>query len=277
MKENTKVSVITIAYNNLEGLKLTAASIFAQTCRDFEFIVVDGGSSDGSRQWLEEHTNKIDWWCSEPDNGIYSAMNKGIAQAHGEYCIFMNSGDCFYDQHVLSKALPLLNGKDFYTGHQQNVGPHKRFIKARQRIAIQLIATRAISHQATFIKRSMLVARPYNEKYRIVSDWEQMLVEFSLHNASYEALPFTVSIFDTTGISHQMLNTNFYQQEMRQVQEDVFCPRVLDLILGTDQLEGKVMSAMSYDDKLTRDFKILRNVLKALPRDLYHKLISYTK
>ena len=96
-----KYSVITINYNNREGLKHTIDSVVCQTYTDFEFIIIDGGSTDGSVEIIREYEEHITYWVSEKDHGIYHAMNKGVAQAHGDYCIFMNSGDCFHSSYVL--------------------------------------------------------------------------------------------------------------------------------------------------------------------------------
>ena len=101
-------SVITINYNNCEGLQRTIDSVIGQTFKDFEFIVIDGGSTDGSVDIINKNAASITYWISERDNGIYHAMNKGIAQAHGDYCIFMNSGDCFYNIEVLKKSVVLI-------------------------------------------------------------------------------------------------------------------------------------------------------------------------
>lgn len=96
------ISIITINYNNKVGLKKTIESVIQQDFNSFEFIVIDGGSTDGSYDVIQEYRNYIDYWVSEPDKGIYNAMNKGITIARGEYCNFMNSGDFFYDKNVLS-------------------------------------------------------------------------------------------------------------------------------------------------------------------------------
>jgi len=86
-----KLSIITINRNNKDGLEKTIRSVMAQTCRDYEYIVIDGASTDGSVDIIRQYEKKISCWISEPDKGIYNAMNKGILQAHGNYCIFMNS------------------------------------------------------------------------------------------------------------------------------------------------------------------------------------------
>ena len=122
-----KVSVITINYNNAEGLKRTLESLFVQTFTDYESIVIDGGSTDGSREVIEGFADRITYWVSEPDGGIYPAMNKGIRQATGIYYNFMNSGDLFEDSTVLENifasdpAEDILFGKYASDRHPQGI------------------------------------------------------------------------------------------------------------------------------------------------------------
>jgi glycosyltransferase involved in cell wall biosynthesis len=99
-----KLSIITINYNNAEGLKRTIESVTGQTFRDFEYIVIDGGSTDGSTDVINEYADHISYWVSELDKGIYNAMNKGVAAAHGEYCNFLNSGDIYYNNEILANV-----------------------------------------------------------------------------------------------------------------------------------------------------------------------------
>ena len=113
---NKKLSVITINYNNKNGLIKTINSVINQTYKDFEFIIIDGGSTDGSLEVIQEYSGQINYWVSEPDNGIYHAMNKGIVMAKGEYCNFMNSGDCFFDEQVLKNAFSHNLSVDIFIG-----------------------------------------------------------------------------------------------------------------------------------------------------------------
>ena len=115
-----KYSIITVNYNNKEGLRKTIESVIHQTFRDFEFIVIDGGSIDGSVDVLKEYDSQIDFWVSEPDGGIYQGMNKGIKKATGEYLNFMNSGDCFYSSDVLEKVTGYQYDTDFIVGTTHN-------------------------------------------------------------------------------------------------------------------------------------------------------------
>ncbi len=91
-----KLSIITVNLNNKDGLQKTIDSVISQTFKDFEWIVIDGGSTDGSKELIEKYSDYISYWVSEPDKGIYNAMNKGIKVAKGDYLEFLNSGDIFF-------------------------------------------------------------------------------------------------------------------------------------------------------------------------------------
>ncbi|GAK93153.1 colanic acid biosynthesis glycosyl transferase WcaE [Nonlabens ulvanivorans] len=102
------LSIITINYNDKVGLERTVNSVQEQTVQDFEYIIIDGGSNDGSKDFLNRSKDYFDYFISEPDTGVYEAMNKGIKQANSEYLLFLNSGDTLYDKNILSKVLPNL-------------------------------------------------------------------------------------------------------------------------------------------------------------------------
>ena len=109
-----KLSIITINYNNLAGLQKTIESVVSQTFRDFEWIVIDGGSVDGSRELIERYANSFSYWVSEPDKGIYNAMNKGIVVAKGDYLLFLNSGDWLCDEMALERSFSHHPTKDIF-------------------------------------------------------------------------------------------------------------------------------------------------------------------
>ena len=131
-----KLSIITINYNNAVGLKKTLDSVAAQTYTDFEYIIVDGASTDGSVDIIREYENALASrpsplashlkWISEPDTGIYNAMNKGIRLAHGEYTLMLNSGDYLVDEQVIEKVLLLLDGTDIIQGNTVSVINNKK-------------------------------------------------------------------------------------------------------------------------------------------------------
>lgn len=103
------LSIVTVVRDNLDGLRVTAASLREQTCQDFEWIVVDGDSTDGTKDWLVRHDGEIDWWCSAPDRGLYHAMNIGWDRARGRAAIFLNGGDGFAESGTIGRLVAALH------------------------------------------------------------------------------------------------------------------------------------------------------------------------
>ena len=202
-----KLSIITINLNNVEGLRRTVDSVVGQIYRDFEWIVVDGGSADGSRELIEEYSDRITWWVSEPDSGIYNAMNKGILASHGEYLLFLNSGDHLYNENVLSQVVPRLLDKDFYVGEElQGDVYFSPNIKSRIFIFAKL-STGSLPHQSTFINRRVFAKYGlYREDMHCVSDWALFYKALIVGNATSEWLNFIISVFDSHGISRTAIS-----------------------------------------------------------------------
>ena len=103
-----KLSIITVNLNKAKGLQKTIESVIFQTFTDYEYIIIDGGSTDGSKQIIEQYADKITYWVSEPDSGIYNGMNKGIKVAKGEYCLFLNSEDYLLSNEILQNVRNLV-------------------------------------------------------------------------------------------------------------------------------------------------------------------------
>lgn len=268
-----KLTVVTINYNNCDGLEKTLRSVTSQLTPEVEYIVIDGGSTDGSVELIKKYEKSIAFWVSEPDKGIYNAMNKGIAHASGEYINFMNSGDCFHSSDVLSRVLPLLNGKDFYVGEQMHVYKDKSntLRVAPQSIKFVNLAHQALPHQATFIRTALLKKRPYDESYRIAADWEQMFYELIIDNASYEAIPFVVADFDMMGISSNPRNNDLQREECDRVRKTLLPNRINDFVDNSNPLQRKILYAFGYESPMKRDMKILRNAVKLLLNDIFKR------
>ena len=169
-----KYSIITVNYNNKDGLRRTIESVIGQTYRDFEFIVIDGGSTDGSADVLREFDKDITYWVSEKDSGIYNGMNKGIAKATGDYLNFMNSGDCFYTPDVLERVASYNTDADFIVGKDYHYSERKQRGHASiqpPRTTMMHFFMGTLDHQSSFIKRELFINSPYREDYRLVSDW----------------------------------------------------------------------------------------------------------
>ncbi len=169
-----KYSIITVNYNNKEGLRQTIESVIHQTFRDFEFIVIDGGSNDGSADVLREYDQQLTYWVSESDKGIYNAMNKGIRKATGDYLNFMNSGDCFYDNNRLQIIENLHLESDMIIGSDYWVNPQtgedfQTILPLR--LEMFTFYKGSLPHQSTFFKRTLFNNDYYNENMKVVSDW----------------------------------------------------------------------------------------------------------
>lgn len=221
-----KLSIITINYNNLEGLRRTYESVVSQTCQDFEWIIIDGGSTDGSKEFIEEHQTQFAYWCSEPDKGVYNAMNKGIAQAKGEYLNFMNSGDAFYDANVLQKIKNLNSDKDIISGlvYYEDDGTLMRWYHPN--ILIQLYED-TVNHQGSFIRRQLFDKIKYDESLKIVSDWKFFLQMIVQRGVSFEYTDIAVAKQERSGIS---LNESFKEvgdREREQVLSETFSPLMI--------------------------------------------------
>ena len=199
-----KYSIITVNYNNKEGLRKTIESVIHQTYRDFEFIIIDGGSTDGSTDILKEYDTQIDFWVSEPDGGIYPGMNKGISKATGEYLNFMNSGDCLYDDNVLQKLSDkkvqgdIIVGKDYHYNSQTQQG-FSTILPPRISMITFFIQT--LPHQSSFFKRELFSNTLYDESLRIVADIKFYIQKLCIESCSIDIIDDIICRREPDGIS----------------------------------------------------------------------------
>ena len=223
-----QLSIITINYNNAEGLRKTLDSVASQTFRDFEHIIVDGGSTDESveiiRNYADEQAIRLKGykairqencnadnltslpiiWISEPDKGIYNAMNKGIRLANGEYLLFLNSGDCLVCESTLSNFVDCILMEDIIYGNNLQIcsDGNMRKVEYDRYVTGKTLFNHTIPHQASFIKRSLFDSIGlYSEDLRFGSDWEFYLKALFYHNCSFRFVDIDVCLFDMTGIS----------------------------------------------------------------------------
>jgi len=196
-----KLSIITVNLNNRDGLQKTIDSVVSQTFRDFEWIVIDGGSTDGSKELIEQYADHFAYWVSEPDKGIYNAMNKGIKVAKGDYLQFLNSGDWLFDETALERIFSHCFDADIVYGDMGICEGNKIDIrKYSEKLSFNYLLGYSLGHCATFHKREILQEELYDEELKIVADWKFFLTQ-ALKNSKFEHLGETVSCFDTTGIS----------------------------------------------------------------------------
>lgn len=203
-----KISIITINLDNKDGLKKTIESVINQTVYDkVEYIIIDGGSTDGSIDVIKENLDNFSFWVSEKDNGIYNAMNKGIKVSTGDYLLFLNSGDYLKENNVLEKALPYLE-YDVVYGNEWKVnerykGPYEA--KYPDKLDEGFFRRTSLPHQSTFIRAELFKENPYSETFKIISDWK-FFIEAFRGGKTYKHMPFIVSVYDCSGFSCQHLD-----------------------------------------------------------------------
>ena len=235
-----KVTIITINYNNAPGLKRTVESVLAQTSHDFEYIIIDGASTDGSVEYLKTINYKLQTinykLLSEPDNGIYHAMNKGIRMAKGEYIHFLNSGDWLVDEHVVEKMLGELKElieqgqqPDVFVGNKIMIRPDgkiRRGHNQKRPVTALTFYRGTIEHTSAYISSALFeTVGLYDETLRIVSDWKWYLEAVLHHHAKVIFTDLYVTYFDTTGISST--NIQLDKAERRRVLEELLPAAVL--------------------------------------------------
>lgn len=244
-----KISIITINYNHAEGLRKTTESVVTQSSHDYEYIVIDGGSTDGSVDVIQENADKIDYWVSEPDGGIYPAMNKGIRVARGEYCIFMNSGDEFYSKDVIENVVKQGLGEDIVCGDicfgENNISPNP------DKVTMRTFYKSTLYHQASFIKTQLLREHPYDETLRSAADWKFFMDELVSRNATYKHIPIVIAQFEGGGFSSTQRELS--RKEVLEGLQQVLPKRVLidyeDYVYGNTSYR-KMFTAVEQIPKL---------------------------
>lgn len=199
-----KLSIVTINYNNKEGLRKTIESVVGQTYRYIEYIVIDGGSTDGSTDVIRLHEDTISYWVSEPDKGIYNAMNKGVAKTTGDYVLFLNSGDYLVSPTIIDEIQnELFSNEDVIFGLLKTY-PSNRigYTDVHLPLTMQDFFERSpIPHPASFIKRDLFQEMKYDETLKIVSDWKFFLQAIVFKGRSCKKIEKVITIFEDEGLS----------------------------------------------------------------------------
>lgn len=219
-----KLSVITVNFNNQRGLEKTLQSIFdRQSFSDFEHIIIDGASTDGSLDIIQAYAPRLSYWVSEPDNGIYHAMNKGVRHATGDYVIFINSGDVLCDD-ILREVFENPPDADIIYGNlffkdDTNDSTTQWISPPDDYISPAFFATTSLPHCGAFIRRDWQRDHPYQESYRIIAD-RVFFHEACANGARFAKISPFIAQFNRGGISNRLASTPLrHQEEMRFIQE----------------------------------------------------------
>ena len=256
------LSIVTINFNNCCGLQKTIESVVKQTFKDFEWIVIDGGSTDGSRELIERYADHFSYWVSEPDRGVYNAMNKGIKVAKGDYLQFLNSGDWLLDETSLERCFSHPFTGDIVYGDLLFVKDDGTNVKScfPKPLSLRYFYQRSLGHNASFIRRELLQEELYDERFKIVSDWAFFLKQ-ALRNRCFEYIDETISCFDTNGVS--CVNKELVNRE----RETVLHEQLPDMLA----LDFKKMDEM---EALLASNQVRRVLTLGKKKRLYHKIIT---
>ena len=206
----TLISVVKICYNAKNDLEKTILSVLSQTYQDIEYIIIDGGSTDGTVDIIHKYSERLFYWISEPDKGIYDAMNKGMDRATGSWINFMNAGDTFCDNEVIKNIFGYNDLSDYsviYGDCYVSKLNQLQYLKASsmKKVHVQM----PFCHQSSFIRKTRL---RFSIDLKIAADY-QMIYEYYRMNgiSSFLYISKPISVFDATGIS--TTNNNLLQKE----------------------------------------------------------------
>ena len=224
-----KVTVITVCLNSKDFLESAIKSLFAQTYPNIEYLIIDGGSEDGSIEIINKYKNRIDVILMEKDNGVFDAMNKGIRLATGEIIYFLNSDDRFYDNEVVEEAVAVFKDNkwaDFIYGNIAVYDPikDKAYIeKYPCRVSKWLFIRKTIGHPATFFRAACFKKTGYfNDGYKIASDYEWYLRAIYINKLKAFHIEKNISVFRLGGMSTSRKYRDLYFSERRTIQRQYF-------------------------------------------------------
>lgn len=257
-----QLSILTVNLNNQSGLQKTIESVVNQDYTDFEYVIIDGGSTDQSVEIIENYSSKISWWVSEPDNGIYHAMNKGIRISTGDYLLFLNSGDWFVHNNVISEVFKDTRQEDIVYGNVFYVTKQGAVIRQippnDKTITLYDLIYSGINHQASFIHKCLFKEGLYDENYKVFSDWKFLIEKIVFKGCSLKYINVDIAYYNLEGISSDV-NNKLLEHERDVILSQVVPSRILpdyrDVRLVRNSLLGP------YLERLNRTYKFQRGIV----------------
>ena len=245
--QTPRISVITINYNNSEGLLQTIRSVISQDYNSFEYIVIDGGSTDGSTNVLQQYSKAITRYVSEKDAGIYNAMNKGIDLAVGEYLLFLNSGDVFADKTALSSFLlaeadePIIYGNLLLKSASGKIASYNYL----PRTDFYEVYKESLPHPGTLVRKDVFkCVGGFSENDKITSDWQFFMLALFKYKFAARYVNKAISIFASGGVSNNPEHADRSVFERKRFMRNYF-PEI-------------------YDERLFNQFSFIHRIKKRL-------------
>ena len=256
-----QISIITINFNDYDGLKKTMNSVFEQTHDNIEYIVIDGGSNDKSVSFIEEHKNKLSYWSSEKDGGVYDALNKGIDHAHGEYILFLNSGDYLVDTLVVQNFVSCKPVEDLVYGNTLiDDGENQELLIMPNSMDVFTALTHTINHQSIFFKKRLFDdGSRYDLKYSIVADWVFVNNAIIKKHCTWKHIDLVIPVYDTNGISS---DANLRGKERRKYLEENFDEAFLRKLDAHNLKNNKIQGKKRIKNIVMRVLRKMKKILK---------------
>lgn len=223
-------------------MEKTVNSVARQSYKHIEYIVIDGFSTDGSQAIIKNYKENIAYSVSEPDNGVYHAMNKGISVATGDYLLFLNSGDIFVEDNVIERVAETRRTEDLIICDLVYVSSGKKYIwYPDEKLTFGTLYSKSIPHPSTLISRELFgLIGVYDESLKIVSDWKFFMLAICKYNCSYARLSIQVAEFADGGMSTNPANYPIIVTEKKSVAQEyfpAFLPDYLELLAAREQLQ----------------------------------------
>jgi glycosyltransferase involved in cell wall biosynthesis len=218
--DSVLISVITVTYNNLGGLQKTIQSINNQTCRsNIQWVCIDGGSSDGSAHFVKHQIHSQDYFCSERDNGLYDAMNKGIAASKGEFVWFLNAGDTFYSNETVANCISNCSSSDLLYGETMLVTEEHIQVATRSKSSSRrlppnlsfksLLGGMVVNHQSVLLRKSFCLN--FDLRYAIAADYDWLCRVLKQNPRTYNTNQI-LSNFELGGLSSRKLRKSWKER-----------------------------------------------------------------
>lgn len=235
-----RLSIITVNLNNVDGLRDTIKSVLSQSFDDYEYIIIDGGSSDGSVELIKESSSEYPGivWISEKDTGVFNAMNKGITMSTGEYLLFLNSGDFLVDDEVLTHVFSVETNSDVLLGRLRiSKNAHQvSILEPRNKYSLKYFINNSVAHQAAFIHRDLFHRFGlYQEDYLFMGDWAFFVNALVLNDSSVQPLDIIVSDYNLDGISSDSSNAVKIQEEKQRFYSQYHLKNIVSDYYGWEQ------------------------------------------
>lgn len=266
--EKMKISVVTVCYNAVNDIEKTMLSVVNQTYNNIEYIVIDGVSSDGTIDIIKKYSNKIASFISEPDKGIYDAMNKGIKMATGDYVNFMNAGDVFYDNKVIERIIPL-----FDVSKSVEFGDISIFKESQMYISKANIDnlykgkkfSMGFNHQASFVKTEVAKMYLFDLKYKYAADYNMMTLLYK-NGHEFHYLNTPIAQYDLTGAS-SLLHVKEHRLEC------------LNILSPNTLIKNRIIAQLEWWKVVTKSYivKLFRKLSPSILDSYYSKKRNWEK